>query len=271
MNITIIMSVRESIIKELQSGPRQKNVIIERVMDVERVTIQAVYKELRKLVVDEVVIDKQKKLSLTLTYIEHENKKWRKIKEHYTNQVSIDDLLQLAKGKSQIFTFTNIIDLDLFWTQTFVLLERILPSEVPRYSIIPHDWFTYARPSTDEVWTGNKDALRRMVITHPAPADYEIARLRRKEGCEFTGGENPLKLTEAEYVTLVSDWVFEVEFDKKVAKGLNEYIWSLKKVDEVDPVKMDELIKMKGTFKLKLSNNPKKAIEYSNKVKKYFE
>ena len=69
----------------------------------------------------------------------------------------------------------------------------------------------------------------------------------------------------------MSDWVFEVEFDKKVSKELNEYIWSLKKVEEVNPDKMDELMKTKGTFKLKLSNNPKKATEHANKVKKYFE
>lgn len=265
------MSVRDSIIKELQAGPSPKGAAIERVMETDKVTIQAVYKELRKLVSDEVVIDKQKKLSLTLTYIEHQNKEWRRVLEKYTHQVSFDDFLQLPKGKSLSFAFSNIVDLDLFWTQAFVVLERILPSEVPRYSIIPHDWFTYARPSTDEVWTGNKDALRRMVITHPAPVDFEIARYRRKEGYEFTGGENPLKLTEAEYITLVSDWVFEVEFDKKVSKELNEYIWSLKKVEEVNPDKMDELMKTKGTFKLKLSNNPKKATEHANKVKKYFE
>lgn len=265
------MQVRESIIAELKDGVRRKSQVIDNVMERERVTMQAVYKELRKLVADEIVIDKQKKLSLTLTYIEHENKKWRRIKEHYTNQASLDDLLQLAKGKSQTFTFTNIVDLDLFWTQSFVMLERILPSDIPRYSIVPHDWFTYARPSTDAVWTGNRDALRRMVITHPAEVDFEIARQRRAEGYQFTGGENPLKLSEREYITLVSDWVFEVEFDKAVAKELNEYIRSLKKVSEVNPAKMDELMKMKGTFKLKLSNNPKKATEYSNKVKKYFE
>ena len=265
------MQVRESIIEELKDGVRWKSQVIDNVMEREKVTVQAVYKELRKLVADEVVIDKLKKLSLTLTYIEHENKKWRRIKGHYTHEVSLDDLLQLAKGKSHTFTFSNIVDLDLFWTQSFVMLERILPSDIPRYSIIPHDWFTYARPSTDAVWTGNKDALRRMVITHSTPVDYEIARQRRDEGYEFTGDENPLKLSEREYITLVSDWVFEVEFDKTVAKELNEYIWSLKKVSEVNPVKMDELMKMKGTFKLKLSNNPKKAKEMAGKVKKYFE
>jgi hypothetical protein len=42
-------------------------------------------------------------------------------------------------------------------------------------------------------------------------------------------------------------------------------------VEEVSPAKMDELMKMKGTFKLKLSNNPRKAKEMAGKVKKYFE
>lgn len=265
------MSVRDSIIKELQSGVKGKATVIDSVMESEKVTVQAVYKELRKLVSDEVVIDKQKKLSLTLTYIEHQNKEWKRVLDKYTHQISFDDFLQLPKGKSHSFTFSNIIDLDLFWTQAFIILERILPEEIPRYSIVAHDWFSYARPTTDDIWINDRTRSLRMVLTHPAEIDWQIARLRRTQGYEFTGGENPLKLTEAEYITLVSDWVFEVEFDKKVAKELNEYIWSLKKVEEVSPIKMDELMKMKGTFKLKLSNNPRKAKEMSGKVKKYFE
>lgn len=265
------MSVKDSIIIELENGVRSKAGVIDRVMEREKVTVQAVYKELRALVGDEVVLDKQKKLSLTLPFIEGEYKRWKQAKEHYTHQVSFDDFLQLQKGKSLSFTFSNIVDLDLFWTQAFIILERILPEEIPRYSIVAHDWFSYARPTTDDIWINDRTRSLRMIITHPAEIDWQIARLRRKQGYEFTGGENPMKLTEAEYITLVSDWIFEVEFDRKVAKELNEYIWSLKNVGEVNPNKVDELMKMKGTFKLKLSNNPKKAKEMANKVKKYFE
>lgn len=265
------MSVRDSIIAELAKGVCDKAAVIERVIEEETVTVQAVYKELRGLVKDEMVIDKQKKLSLTLTYIEHEHKKWKQVREKYTQQLSFDDFLQLPKGKSLTFTFSTIIDLDLFWTQSFVILERILSSEVPRYSIVPHDWFTYARPSTDEVWTSNDNVVRRMIITHPAEVDWQVASLRRKQGYQFTGGENPLKLADYQYLTMVSDWVFEVEFDKAVATQLNEYITTLKKISDVDPSVMETLMNAKGTFKLKLSNNPKKAHEYAEKAKKFFE
>jgi hypothetical protein len=265
------MSVRDSIIIELEKGVRSKAGVIDRVMESEKVTVQSVYKELRALVRDEVVLDKQKKLSLTLPFIEGEYKKWRQVREQYTNRVSFDDLLQLSKGKSHTFTFNTIVDLDLFWTQAFIILERILPEEVSRYSIVPHDWFSYARPTTDDVWTNNKTRVQRLLITHPAEVDWQIARRRRTEGYEFTGGENPLRLTEHQYITLVGDWVFEVEFDKVVAKELNEYIWSLKNVKDVDQIKMEELMKRKGIFKLKLSNNAKKAREMANKAKKFFE
>lgn len=265
------MQVRDLIIKELQGGVKGKAAIIDRVMESEKVTVQAVYKELRKLVQEEVVIDKQKKLSLTLTHIEHEHKKWKQVLDEYTHQVSFDDFLQLQKGKSLSFTFSTIVDLDLFWTQAFIILERILPGEIPRYSIVAHDWFSYARPTTDGIWINDRTRRLRMIITHPAEVDWQIARLRRTQGYEFTGGENPLKHSEAEYCTLVSDWVFEVEFDKAVAKELNEYIKTLKNPQEVDAEKMEHIMKAKGVFKLKLSNNPKKAREFSNKLKKYFE
>ena len=115
------MSVRDSIVKELQGGVKGKATVIDRVIESEKVTVQAVYKELRALIKDEVVLDKQKKLSLTLPFIEGEYKRWKQAKEQYTHQVSFDDFLQLQKGKSLSFTFSNIIDLDLFWTQAFII------------------------------------------------------------------------------------------------------------------------------------------------------
>lgn len=265
------MSVRDSIIIELGKGVRGKSGVIDRVIESEKVTVQAVYKELRALVRDEVVLDKQKKLSLSLPFIEGEYKRWRLTREQYTHQVSFDDFLQLQKGKSLSFNFSNIADLDLFWTQAFIILERILPEDSITYSIIPHDWFMYARPHTDDVWVNQQSKLQRVIITHPAEFDWQVIGIRRREGRSLTGGENPLKLTEYQYITLVGDWVFEVEFDKAVAKELNEYIWSLKNVKDVDQIKMEELMKRKGSFKLKLSNNAKKAREMSNKTKKFFE
>lgn len=265
------MSVRDSIIKELEHGVAKKAEVIERVKISESVTIQAVYKELRALVKHEVVLDAQKKLSLTLTYIEKEHKKWCRVLEEYTHKVSFDDFLHLAKGKSHTFTFGNIVDLDLFWTQAFIILERILPSDIPRYSILAHDWFTYGRPATDDVWTNRDIHNLRLLVTHPTEVDWQMARRRRAEGCLFTAGENPLKLSDRQYCTVVSDWLFEIEFDAQVANELNSYLRSLKKIADADAAKMEKFMNAKGTFKLKLSNNPKKAQEYAQKVKKYFE
>ena len=265
------MSVRESIIKELQGGVKGKGEVIERVKEKEKVTLQAVYKEIRKLVKDEVIIDKQKKLSLTLTYIDREHKTWQRVLDHYTHRVSFEDFLQLPKGKSVSFTFFSIVDLDVFWTQAFIILERILPETTSTYSIVPHDWFSYARPATDDTWTEKHTRTQRLMITHPAEVDWQVARVRRGQGYEFTGGENPLKLKETEYCTIVSDWIFEVEFDKDVGKILNEYIWSLKSTAEIDGEKVDTIMSEKGIFKLKLSNNPKRARELSDRVKKYFQ
>lgn len=265
------MTVRIKIIEELENGVKSKAALIEWVRMSESVTVQAVYKELRALIKEEVVLDAQKKLSLTLTYIEQEHKKWRRVLEEYTHKVSFEDFLQLPKGKSHTFTFNTIIDLDLFWTQAFIILERILPEEVPRYSILAHDWFTYGRPTTDEVWTNRETNNLRLLVTHPNEVDWQMARRRRSEGFPFTAGENPLKLSDRQYCTLVSDWMFEIEFDAEVADKLNLYLQSLKKIADVDSQVMEKFMNAKGTFKLKLSNNPKKAQEYARKVKKFFE
>jgi hypothetical protein len=265
------MSVKESIITELKQGVRKKAEVIACVQNKETVTIQAVYKELRRLEAEEVVLDANKTLSLTLSYVKGEYAASRHVLEAYTHNISFDDILQITKGKSQTFTFSSLVDLDLFWTQAFILLERILPENSTTYSIIPHDWFYYARPHSDEVWTQSKTKDQRLIITHPAEIDWKVARIRREQGYLFTGDVNPLKQSECQYRTIVSDWIFEVEFDARVATRLNQYVSSLKNLPEVNENLMKEIVQMKGDFKIKLSNNPQKARELTKKVTKYFE
>lgn len=264
------MTVRKLIIDELRTGVKDKALIIKRVQEVTGVTVQAIYKELRNLVVSEQVIDKNKKLSLTISFVEDKYKKWKEAHDTYTDRISPYDFLQLSKEQARTFTFSNLVDLDLFWTQAFVMLERILPDSIPTYSIIPHDWFYYARAMSDEVWTKSKTRLQRLLITHPTELDWEIARQRRHQGYEFTGGENPLKLSERQYCTIVSDWIFEVDFDPSINEDLVTFIKKQKNITSIDSSKLDAILKKKGKFKMKVFHSPKKAAEYTKKINRYF-
>lgn len=263
--------VRENIIEKLQKGVVGKQSLIEDVTKECDVTIQAVYKELKKLKSDDVVIDKGQKLSLTLWHINQQLEKWGDVNHAYTHSVDVSQIFKIRRGKSSSFTFNNLGELDAFWTQSYLFLERIIPETIPTYACVPHDWFYYSRPASDERWTYSQSRAQRLIVTHPTELDFAVLKHRRKQGYQFTPNENPLKQSENIYYTLIGDWVFEVRLDRKIGELLNDFILKTPLIEKINQDVLDELLLAKGMFKLKVYNNPKKAKLLTNKLRKYFD
>lgn len=263
--------VREKIVEKLQRGVVHKHLLIEAVTKECDVTVQAVYKELRKLKSEDMVIDKDQKLSLTLWYINQELEKWRVVNHLYTHSVDVSQVFNIHRGKSSSFIFNNLTELDSFWTQSYLFLERVIPETIPTYACVPHDWFYYSRPGSDERWTYAQSRVQRLIITHPTELDFVVLKHRRKQGYQFTPNENPLKQFEDTYYTLIGDWIFEAKLDKKVGELLNDFISKTPSIDKIDQYLLNGLLSTKGIFKLKIYNNPKKAKLLTNKLRKYFD
>ncbi len=263
--------VRENIIKKLQQGVVDKQSLIDTVVTECNVTVQAVYKELRKLRLEDIVIDKKQQLSLTLWYIHEQLSEWNNTNRLYNQKYDLSRVFDIQRGKRLSFSFNSLVELDGFWTQSYLFLERIIPETIPTYACIPHDWFYYSRPTSDERWTNAQSRIQRLVVTHPAKLDFLVLKHRRKQGYQFTPNVNPFKQSEITYYTLIGDWLFEVELDKRIGKILNDFIASTESLEVIDQNKLEELLSAKGKFTLKVQHTPKKAELFTKKLAKYFE
>lgn len=198
--------VRESIIRKLQQGVVEKHLLIDAVVSECKVTIQAVYKELRRLRTKDIVIDKKQRLSLTLWYIHEQLNSWDRTNHLYNQKLDLSLVFNIQRGKRVLFHFNSLVELDSLWTQSYLFLERIIPETIPTYACIPHDWFYYSRPISDERWTNAQSRVQRLIVTHPVELDFIVLKHRRKEGYQFTPNVNPFKQSETTYYTLIGDW-----------------------------------------------------------------
>ena len=263
--------IRENIIKKLQEGVIEKQPLIDSVSTECDVTLQAVYKELRRLRKEDVVIDKNKQLGLTLWYINEQLRVWEATQNHYDRKYDLREVFNIQRGKKLSFFFNTLAELDSFWTQSYLFLERIIPETIPTYACIPHDWFFYSRPASDERWTNAQSRTQRLIITHPAELDFIVLKQRRKQGYQFTPNVNPFKQSENTYYTLIGDWIFEIELDKKVGSALGDFISNTEKISGISQDTINILLSTKGKFTLKVHHNPKKASFLTKKLAKYFE
>jgi hypothetical protein len=264
-------TLTERIVQLLEKSPLPKKKLIQAILSEKSVTIQAIYKALRSLDETEIITQKNDSVSLSLLWIEKELTRWDTVSQNYHATSRAHAFMNLREGESLKLKFKNLRELELYWTQAFVYLEKTVSKNLPVYSIIPHDWFYSARPETDTLWIDKSGSrTQRIVLTHPLTYDRLVSKKRSAKGAEVMIDANPLKQKESQYFNTLGQWLFEVSFDTKV----NESLVSWLKQQDTLQQNLDEpirnILSEKGQFTLKISASSKRTNVIQKKLQKYF-
>jgi len=268
-------NIEKAIIGVLEAGPTEKADLIKETSHKTGVTAQGVYKSLRKLKKEEVVTIHNKIISLSLIWIEGQISRYSKIAQTYQTPGRENYFLQLKPGEHITLKFRTLRELDLFWAHVFILLEAQIPKKIPMYAVAPHDWFSYARPDSDKVWTERLEKSARpqgVVITHPAPLDKKVVIERKSKSklLEFVLGENPFKQDERKYINIIGQWVFEVQIDNTTNRKLVDYINKDLGKSAGREEALKKLLDFPGINTIKISHSPRRAELLIRRIKKFF-
>ena len=197
-------NITEMIIEALEAGPKEKARLIKETCLSSGTTVQGVYKVLRELKQNEVITIHNGVVGFSIVWIEQQILKYSKIAQTYQIPTRESYFLQLKSGESIVFKFRTLRELELFWTHSFVLLGTQTAKETPMFAVVPHDWFSIARPGSDEIWTkrlGDGNRPQGVVITHPTELDKMtvFARKAKSSSLEYVFGENPYRQNERRY------------------------------------------------------------------------
>ena len=268
-------NIEKAIIEALEPGPTGKADLIKGISHKTGVTAQGVYKSLRKLKKEEVVTIHNKMVSLSFIWIEGQISRYSKIAQTYQTPGRENYFLQLKPGEHITFKFRTLRELDLFWAHTFILLEAQVSKEIPMYAIVPHDWFSYARPDSDMVWTKKLEESSRpqgVVITHPLSFDKEvvIGRKSKSKSLEFVFNENPFGQDESKYVNVIGQWIFEAQINNTTNQKLISCIKNHPKDNKHIADELEKILDLTGTNTLKIFRSPRRVEAMTRKLKKYF-
>jgi hypothetical protein len=271
-------NVSETIISTLQGGPVLTKDVVMRVSVITKTTPQAVYKTLSLLRKKNHIIISNGITSLSLLYIEQEQEQWNFTKFLYTSNAIISKKLSQDKAKIT-YTFSTLKELDLFWTHTYTILAEKTSDAFIRYMLIPHDFFFYALPVTDNFWVRkniNPVKTSRLVVPYALPLDKKVVRVRKDEArinFEFSLSSNPLNQKEHEYINILGDFIFFAKIDQDIHKDIVSFISSHVDVpkNEKDLSLIRALMTKKGRFTLTIERNKLKAKTMEKKLQKYLE
>lgn len=265
-------TIQDTLIYLLRSGPWKKSDLIVAASEKTKTTPQGVYRALRKLRSKDVITTQRKVVSLSLSWIDEQLNTYKKTMKNYEEKARNNTFLKLKPGKSAMFKFHTLQELDTFWVDTFLLAELQTASNVPVYAVIPHDWFAYLRPSTNRAWARRLKSKRHqgIVLTHALPFDRQVSKEREAKELEFVFNQNPLKLDEQKYINIIGSWIFEATIDFKANSLLVNWMKNHSKIAKNDQSELDVLLKLPGNYQLKITNSFKRAKKIIKKIHSYF-
>lgn len=239
-------------------------------------SLQGVYKALRQLKTEEVVSIHNKHVSLSLIWVDAQKKKYEAIQKTYTSMAFLTQL-QNGETKSLSFHFSSLNELDLFWTQSFLLLAETTAPEEISYASHPHDWYFYARNETDTYWKQehvSKGRRSHIIISHATKLDKLVIKKREEDKTLPLAHlyDNPLQQDEYTYYNVIGNYVFIAKLDKTIAPKLNHFIQTQDSLhfSQTSHTALNELLESKSKHTLVIKKSPTQASKIKQTFAKFF-
>ena len=263
-------NIDSQIIGLLAAGSKRTTELLENVLGKGKVTRQAFYKALRKLLKENVLVVHKKQVSLSRVWANNLRKLAKQIENAYFVDLKIFDFTNLKEGEKIKYTFNTIRNLDNFWGQAQNTLMQYCGNDEAIYSYDPHYWFYLVRQDIE------KELLREISERHikflmTVGGNTFLDKFIKKDFNNKYLQYNIKKIFPEDnfYLTVVGDYVIEVTLDKKVSNGI-EAIFTNNKLPELACEKLALYLDVRSTNKMIIYRNAEKAGSYRKKIGKDF-
>lgn len=240
--------------------------------DVRSVSIQAVYKELRKLIVDGVVWKHGNEYSLSASWILNLSELTDTM--YYTLNESglIEDVLPEEGGKS-VFRFSSLPRVDDFWLNSLIMIIKESPKK-QMYQWLPHPWFNLYHNYKSLPF---QNALRieggfvQSVIGGDTYLDRRAQLLTTKGVYEFSYAPGPFDDKQDVYYTVTDSYLQTVQIDAEKVAAIEKIYQSFSSEKEFDASSVIQTLESPCKVTLAIETNKRKVRRIYNKLRDHFE
>lgn len=226
-----------------------------------KVTIQGVYKALRELIKEDIVVKHKKNYSI--------NNVWReKVGKLFSSKYQF----KLSPGEQIIYRFNKIIHLDAFWKSTLSDIQKET-GDYPTFDAVPHQFWFYAegrRESEVEYHTSfdTKKIYLFSIIGGTTEMDKKMKALMQSEFHQVhLTDKTPFTLRDN--ITVMDSYIIVTKISNALATAINTVYKSISSEQELK-TRLNELYKKPGIIKLTIEHNQKKAMILRKKMSHNF-
>lgn len=257
------MRLEKLILEALQNGGLQNTELISEVQKLRPgTTKQGVYRILKKLAKDEIIILHNKSSSLNLNWIYETQEFIATAQFHYAKQSNNSLNFLTLNNKSKIsYTFSNLAELDTFWNQVlYILNESVSPSE-PLWVYNPHQWFFYSRNKNEQnLIKALKLKHRKCLVTlvYKDKLNTEIKRQNSGEDIQYAIEPNLLFDKPNYYFNIIGEFLIETFIDQKINDKLDQFFANTSVLNSQNQQELNDIIQTQGKHKMVITKSSKK-------------
>ncbi len=261
----------------LSKEPKKGAVLVEEIKNIRKSTTkQGVYKALRVLIKEKLVVKYRRNLMLNQIWLNKVNKFLKQTDENYLGKKGdqdIDTLEWMTEGSRMSYVFNSYDSLDRFHSHIFSLIIKKTDPQAPLYVYNPHEWFvlkTNLKENEDFLFDWLKERGRQVYFTigHGTFLDKNFRKNYSSEEFEIAIDEKT-NYPENCYINIIGNYIIEMKNNKEFAGKLHAIYENSTDENEASE-KITALLKTKHKIKMILSCNSQKAKKVKAKLGKNF-
>ncbi|MFO0743940.1 MAG: hypothetical protein U0469_02730 [Candidatus Paceibacterota bacterium] len=234
---------------------------------------QAIYKSLKDLRENEIVIYKREEVSLSSLWLKRVSEFLEKAEQEYKVDDGRINILSLKEGEKVSYQFNSFYNTDIFWAHAFNLMYDGTNKDTNVLIYNPHEWFLLVREES-ETYLFNKfitdDRKLFNYVPEIDPLDKFVSKYFDQKNIKYYSNNKHHFKNKNYYVNVFGDFIIEAWLDKKVSNEIDKFYKETKEFSEEAKVKLLEIVNKKGKSRLQISKNKKKAQEIRKIFEKYF-
>ncbi len=256
-------SIEDAIIRLLSKGKATPLDIFEQIKsEGKRASVQAVYKALRYLVKDAVVVKSGKQIAISQEWVE-------KVNHQLSKEFSLSTM---AVGEKVEYTFNSLKQLDPFWKHIVKPLHDKY-REYPIFHYVPYEiWFRIDGREESEVEFFNSFESNKQyglyVIGNNSVIDQRMKRMYQNNYLQFDLWKTS-SFNITDHISAIGDYIVVTKLNNSLARKVQHIYESAPTESEAAPT-LIALLNQKHKARITVELNPKKAKLLRKKLFKNF-
>ena len=226
-----------------------------------KVTIQGIYKALRELISEDIVIKQHQKYSI--------NNIWR---SRILKIISNRNNFSLEEGEGVLYKFNNIFHLDSFWKHILFDIQNET-GKSPTLGWLPHQFWWYIEGREDSEMEYEQQFKRNKIYYYTLIGGKDEIDKKHKL---FTQNEyhqihleKNIPLNRRDHISVMGDYVVITRIPSSIAKSI-DFLYSTVSDEDSFKIKLNSLLNKPVKITLTIEKNKRKAEKLRSIFKKYF-